>query len=186
MPKTIFLDRDGVICENKPDYVKSWDEFVFLPGAKEAIAKLTEAGLAIVVVTNQSSINRGIVSAAVVDEINQKMVGELEKAGGRVKAIFVCPHRPDENCDCRKPRPGLLRQAAEELSLDLEACYLVGDSSRDIEAGRSVGCKTVLVLTGLTSEEEAAEAIKADYVGANLGEATDWIISQESRRQAGE
>lgn len=179
----IFLDRDGVICKNRPDYVKSWAEFVFLPGAKKAVARLSEAGLDIVIVTNQSSINRGIVSTKVVDEINQRMICELEKVGGKVKAVFVCPHRPEEGCDCRKPRPGLLKQAAGELDLDLEGCYLVGDSSWDIEAGRKVGCRTVLVLSGLTSEEEAAEAVKADYVALDLEEAAHWIIKDAQERK---
>jgi len=144
----IFLDRDGVICENRPDYVKNWAEFRFLPGAKEGLALLKRLGLPIVVVSNQSAINRGFTSADAVNDIHRRMLDEVRTAGGRIDRVLYCPHRPDEACSCRKPRPGLLLQAARELNLDLCHSYLVGDAATDLLAGHSVGCQTMLVLTG--------------------------------------
>ena len=148
MPRAVFIDRDGVVCRNREDYVKSWEEFHFLPGALDALARLAQTDLRIVVVTNQSAINRGIVPAEVVESIHARMVSAIEANGGRVDGVFYCPHRPDEGCSCRKPRPGLLLRAAEQLALDLEGSYLVGDAESDMRAGRAVGCRRFLVLTG--------------------------------------
>ena len=147
--KTIFLDRDGVINRNRDnDYVKSWDEFEFLPNSLKAIQLLTDAGYQLIVVTNQACINKGIISSQTLDEIHQQMVREIEEAGGRIHAIYYCPHREDEGCDCRKPKPGMLIQAAHEQTIDLSRTYLIGDSMSDIAAGRQVGCRSLLVLTG--------------------------------------
>lgn len=148
MSRAVFLDRDGVICRNRDDYVKSWEEFVFLPGAREALARLARSSLHIVIVTNQSAVNRGIVSASVVEEIHTRMTRVIEAAGGRVDLVKYCPHRPDEGCDCRKPRPGMLLAAAEELQVSLRQSYLVGDARSDVQAGQAVGCQCYLVLTG--------------------------------------
>ncbi|RME46539.1 MAG: HAD family hydrolase [Caldilineae bacterium] len=144
----IFLDRDGVICENRPDYVKSWAEFRFLPGVREGLALLNRLGLPIVVVSNQSAVNRGLTTVAAVDDIHRRMLDAVRAAEGRIDRVFYCPHRPDEACSCRKPRPGMLLQAARELNLDLSRSYLVGDAATDLLAGHSVGCQTMLVLTG--------------------------------------
>jgi len=115
----VFLDRDGVINHNRSDYVKSWKEFVFLPGALEAIARLAASAYAIVVVTNQSAIGRGIIPVEAVDDIHRRMVRRVQSAGGRIDAVSLCPHRPDEGCLCRKPAPGMLWEAAGQLSIDL-------------------------------------------------------------------
>ena len=104
--KTVFLDRDGVICQNRVDHVKSWAEFQFLPGALSAIAELTRAGCRVVVLTNQAVVNRGLMSAELVEEINRLMIEKVAEAGGRIDMVVYCPHRPEENCECRKPRPG--------------------------------------------------------------------------------
>jgi D-glycero-D-manno-heptose 1,7-bisphosphate phosphatase len=146
--RAIFLDRDGVICENRPDHVKSWEEFRFLPGAKNGLATLSKLGLPIVVVTNQAVINRGLASASVVDDMHQRMIAEVAAYGGRIDRVIYCPHRPEEQCACRKPEPGMLRQCAEEMKIDLTHSYLVGDAITDLMAGQRVGCKTFLVLTG--------------------------------------
>ena len=151
--KTVFLDRDGVINRNLDnDYVKSWAEFEFLPNSLKAIQRFTEAGYRLIVITNQACIHKGIISSQTLDEIHQCMIAEIEAAGGRIHAIYYCPHREDEGCDCRKPRPGMLIQAAHEHKVDLSGSYLIGDSIRDIAAGEQVGCRTFLVLTGHASQ----------------------------------
>ena len=151
----IFLDRDGVINANRSDYVKSWDEFVFLPGALSAIRSLSDSKYAIVIVSNQSAIGRGLMSQAAVDNINNRMVDMIYALGGRVDGIYYCPHRPDEECDCRKPRPGLFLKAAQNLDLDLGRSIVVGDAVSDIEAGVGVGCRPIFVLPGRGPEELA-------------------------------
>jgi D-glycero-D-manno-heptose 1,7-bisphosphate phosphatase len=148
MQRAVFVDRDGVICRNRDDYVKSWEEFVFLHGALKALARLARLELYIVVITNQSIINRSMVPVDVVEEIHARMVRAIEAAGGRIDRVMVCPHRPDEHCACRKPQPGLLLAAAEELDLDLSQSFLIGDAESDMQAGRAVGCRRYLVLTG--------------------------------------
>jgi D-glycero-D-manno-heptose 1,7-bisphosphate phosphatase len=144
----IFLDRDGVINENRSDHVKSWAEFIFLPGALDALRRLAQLPLPVLVVSNQAVIGRGIMTGGEVEAINRRMIAEVSAAGGRIDDVFICPHRPDEACDCRKPRPGLLLQAAERWDLDLRRCILIGDAGNDILAAHSAGCQPVLVLTG--------------------------------------
>jgi D-glycero-D-manno-heptose 1,7-bisphosphate phosphatase len=146
--KTLFLDRDGVINYNRRDHVKSVEEFVFLPGALESLRLLHRAGWTCIVVTNQAVIQRGIVPRTTVDAINHYMRGQVERYGGRISAVFYCPHSPEAACGCRKPEPGLLLQAARLFKLRLDECYLVGDAWSDIAAARAVGCHGILVKTG--------------------------------------
>jgi len=176
----VFLDRDGVLNENRSDYVKSWAEFTFLPGVFTALRRLARTGLAIVVVTNQSAINRGLVSAETVEEIHARMVAEIARRGGRVDAVFCCPHRPDENCPCRKPRPGLLLQAARELGLALPRSYLVGDALSDVELALSLGCTPFLTLTGrglAQLSQPQVRQLQGFYVVADLREAVELITA---------
>lgn len=171
---TVFLDRDGVINVNRPDHVKSWGEFEFIPGSPEAIARLSRAGYRVFVITNQAIVNRGIVSSDVVEGINERMVRELEQRGAQVDGVAYCPHRPDECCACRKPQPGLLVRLAESHGINLESSVLIGDALADIQAGRAAGCHTVLVLTGrgraqlpLVLEHEAGPVtVTGDLQGA--------------------
>jgi len=144
----IFLDRDGVINRNSPDYVKSWAEFDFLPDVLEALRQMADAPYPIIIVTNQSAIGRGMVARDVVDKIHIYMTQAICEAGGRVDAIYYCPHTPEDGCDCRKPRPGLLLRAAKELNVDLKASYLIDDNLRDLDAALAVGAHPVLVRTG--------------------------------------
>jgi D-glycero-D-manno-heptose 1,7-bisphosphate phosphatase len=148
MQRAVFIDRDGVICRNRDDYVKSWEEFVFLRGVLKALARLVHLELYTIVITNQSIINRHMVPVEVVEEIHARMVQAIDAAGGRIDRVMVCPHRPDEHCACRKPQPGLLLAAAEELDLDLSQSYLIGDAESDMQAGRAVECRRYLALTG--------------------------------------
>ena len=130
----VFLDRDGVINENRPDYVKSWQEIAFLPGVFQSLRRLAQTSYLIIVASNQSAVNRGLVASDTVDDIHGRMREAAELQGGRIDGFFYCPHRPDERCDCRKPKPGLLLLAAQQFSLDLHQCYLVGDSGTDLDA----------------------------------------------------
>lgn len=152
MLAAVFLDRDGVINENGVNYVKSWDEFIFLPNVFEPLRQLAQNGLLAIVVTNQSAINRGLVSAETVETIHRRMCEVIARNGGRIDAAFTCPHRPDENCGCRKPEPGLLLQAAKLFNLNLTRSYLIGDAFCDIAAGLAVDCRPILVLTGQGQE----------------------------------
>ncbi len=146
--RAVFIDRDGVICENRVDHVKSWSEFRFLPGAKASLAALSTLGLPLIVMTNQAIIGRGMVPARVVDDIHRCMVAEVEASGGRIDRVVYCPHRPEDQCACRKPEPGMLVQVAGEMGIDLSQSYLVGDAASDLLAGQRVGCQLFLVLTG--------------------------------------
>src|SRR6266849_8364647 len=150
---TIFLDRDEVINENRADYVKSWSEFRFLPGSREAIAKLTQAGHRIVVCTNQAGIARGAISIQTVEEIHRRMIESINDVGGKVEKVYYCPHDRDGDCSCRKPRPGMLLRARDELDIDLHDAVFIGDSITDIRAGLAAGIHTVLVLSGLGLEQ---------------------------------
>ena len=185
---TVFLDRDGVINRNlDSDYVKNWDEFEFLPNSLKAIQVLTTAGYQLIVITNQACINKGIISLTTLDEIHQRMVMEIEAAGGRIHAIYHCPHRDDEGCDCRKPKPGMLIQAAYEHAVDLSRAYLVGDSMRDIVAGQRIGCRTFLLLTGHGSQHIKTRmlggSIRPEKVFPDLYAASLWIQQHENAQE---
>lgn len=176
---TIFLDRDGVINENRADYVKSWSEFRFLPGSREAIAKLTQAGHRIVVCTNQAGVAKGIISVETIDDIHARMLGEIQDIGGRIEKVYYCPHGKEANCECRKPRPGQLLRASQELGLDLRDAVFVGDTATDIQAGWAAGVHTMLVLTGLGMESLRAfqhEVERPFRIAMNLKHAAELIL----------
>ena len=144
----VLVDRDGVINVNRPDYVKCWDEFEFLPGALQGLAMLAESGFTIVVVTNQSVVNRGLVSLAELGEIHSRMCAAIRRHGGRIHGVLYCPHRPEQRCPCRKPQPGLLLRAKHQLRLDWETAVLIGDHHTDLEAASRAGCRSILVRSG--------------------------------------
>lgn len=146
--KLCILDRDGTINEDSADFVKSPNEWRPLPGALEAIAKLNHAGWHVVVASNQSGLGRGLFDVATLNAMHAKMHTLLAAVGGRVEAIFFCPHAPDEACHCRKPEPGLYEQIGERYGVDLRGVPVVGDSARDLIAACAVGCEPHLVLTG--------------------------------------
>lgn len=179
MTSAVFLDRDGVINHNRADYVKAWEEFVFLPGVVEAMRRLAETNLRIIVVTNQSAVNRGLVSLQVVQDICSRMVEEIRAKGGRIDSVLICPHRPDENCDCRKPLPGLLFQAASQFQLDLSQSYLIGDAMSDVAAGLAAGCRVAMVKTGLWNRHNTTEDSMPVSIFRDLSEAVAWVIEQE-------
>ncbi len=178
--QTVFLDRDGVINYDRPDYVKSRDEFKFIPGSRKALALLADCGMQVILVTNQSAVGRGIITSAELERIHDYMLAEIKAAGGKIDAVFYCPHRPEDNCPCRKPRPGLLRQAAASYDLRLNQAILIGDSAKDIQAARAAGCNAAcLVKTGNWQDalaELGTTGQSPDKVFADLLEAVHWIM----------
>jgi D-glycero-D-manno-heptose 1,7-bisphosphate phosphatase len=149
MNAALFLDRDGVIIENRPDYVRSWNDVLIFPESIEAILKIKKSDYKIVIITNQSAVGRGLISLQTARHINSCLVEKIETAGGRIDGVFMCPHAPEDNCSCRKPQPGLIQQAKSALNLDLSRSILVGDALSDLLAGQTAGVgKNVLVRTG--------------------------------------
>jgi D-glycero-D-manno-heptose 1,7-bisphosphate phosphatase len=152
----IFLDRDGVIVENRADYIKSLDEVRILPGALAALASAAGLDCRIIVVTNQSVIGRGLLSEAGLRAINASLDAAIRAAGGRIDAWYFCPHHPDNGCACRKPKPGMLLDAAADWNLDLAASVLIGDAVTDLQAARAAGAQAIMVRTGLGHGQTAA------------------------------
>ena len=145
MLKLVILDRDGVINVDSPEYIKSPDEWHAIPGSLEAIARLNKAGFKVAIATNQSGVGRGYYDLAMLEKINQKMLDEMKKVGAHIDALFYCPHKPEDNCDCRKPKPGLLLKIAEYLKIDLKDAIMIGDSVRDIEAAQTAGAESIFI-----------------------------------------
>jgi D-glycero-D-manno-heptose 1,7-bisphosphate phosphatase len=185
--KLIILDRDGTINEDRDDYVKSPEEWVPLPGALEAVARLNHAGWHTVLATNQSGLGRGLFDMAMLNAMHTRMNQMLAKHGGRIDAVFFCPHTPEDQCDCRKPLPGLMTLIGERYGLDLQEVPLVGDSLRDLQAGMAAGCPTHLVRTGnvgqLDADQLAAlvDQVPGTQVHDNLGAFAEWMIHNERK-----
>jgi len=146
--RLIILDRDGVINKDSDDYVKSLEEWIPIPGSIEAIANLSKAGYIIAVATNQSGIGRGLFDLDELEKMHEKLCSLVEEQGGRIEGIFYCPHTPEDECDCRKPKSGLIDAIESELSISAKGAFIVGDSVRDLEAGLQKHCMPVLVKTG--------------------------------------
>ncbi len=148
MPKLVILDRDGVINHDSSKFIKSPDEWKPIAGSLEAIAQLSQNGYRIAVATNQSGLARGLLDMATLNQIHDKMHKAVQATGGRIDAIFYCPHGPDDECECRKPKIGMLEEISKRYGADLNKVTAIGDSLRDIQAFASAGCKPILVKTG--------------------------------------
>jgi len=146
--KLVILDRDGTLNHDSDEYIKSPEEWKALPGALEAVGRLNHAGYHVVLATNQSGLGRGLMDVASLNAIHKQMFKQLAAVGGRIDAIFYCPHTPEDACTCRKPLPGLLDQVAERFGIDIKDVPFVGDSLRDMQAAEAAGCTPHLVLTG--------------------------------------
>ncbi len=181
--KVVFLDRDGVINKDSPDYIKNWNEFRFLPGSLDAIKILTENNFKIILITNQSAINRKLASKEAIEEIFVNMKAAISAQGGKITDIFYCPHTPDDRCSCRKPSPGLILKAAATHSIDFSIAFMVGDSVKDIQCAKSAGCRyTILVQTGngiQAQKDLAKKNILPDHIAEDLYNAALWIIRQD-------
>jgi histidinol-phosphate phosphatase family protein len=173
--RVVFLDRDGVInlSPPPPGFVLRWEDFEFAPGALRALRRLHEHGFTVAVITNQSCVGRGMTTLENVRAINARMAEAVAAAGGRLHGVYVCPHAKEDGCPCRKPKPGLIDQAARELALDPARAFLVGDSERDIRAGQARGCTTLLVNP---AREPLPEDLRPDHVAGNLFEAAEIIL----------
>ena len=181
MHPAIFLDRDGVINENRAAYVRSWQDVVFIPQAMTALRAVAHLPHKIIVVTNQSVVGRGLLTLAEAEALNRQIVAEVQAQGGRIDAIYMCPHAPEDNCACRKPKPGMLQQAAEAWNLDLSRAIMVGDALSDVLAGQAAGVQTAaLVLSGRGQEQvKNAAAIPPFPIYPTLAEAlTDLVLKR--------
>ncbi len=197
--RAVFVDRDGVLIRDV-HHLSSASQIEILPGVPESLRRLRDAGWAVVVVTNQSAVARGLVTEDGLRQIHRALEAQLESRGAALDAIYYCPHHPEGaaaayrvECDCRKPRPGLLLRAAADLGIDLGASLMVGDAASDVEAGRRAGCRTVLIRSGVASPargdgRDAREAgrtgvadrdgvtVAADHVAVDLASAVDWML----------
>ena len=180
--RTLILDRDGVINTAPEDYVKSWEEFEFLPGVLEGLALLQGNGFRVLVATNQSCVGRGIITQEELSVIHRNMMSRVEAAGGRIERIYQCTCEPEDGCDCRKPKPGMLFEAARDFDLDLSHCFFAGDALTDLKAGKTAGCRTILVLTGkglkTLDRVRLGEEPAPDLVFSDLSAAAEWLIGK--------
>lgn len=174
----VILDRDGVINFDSDDYIKTPAEWIPIPGSLEAVARLTRADYTVVVATNQSGIARGLYDMATLNQIHHKMTGALRDHGGQIDAVFFCPHGPNDNCHCRKPKPGLLEQISSRLNVSLNGVPVVGDSLRDLECAQAVGALPALVRTGngKRTEDQLPEALKGVAVFDDLAAFTEALL----------
>jgi histidinol-phosphate phosphatase family protein len=187
--RVVFLDRDGVINKYPGDkeYVKSPEEFSFLSNVKPGLKKLCENGYRLFVVSNQAGVSKGTYTQENLDEITGKMLKELTGEGINISEVYYCIHRPEDNCECRKPKTGLLKRAAEKLkeqgeAIDFKQSYFVGDTIRDIETGKGARLKTILVFSGKEKpENEANWQTAPDFSARDLSEAADLIIAHSKK-----
>jgi D-glycero-D-manno-heptose 1,7-bisphosphate phosphatase len=173
----VFLDRDGTIIEEK-DFIKTPEEIEFIPRSMEAIRILKKLGYKIIAISNQSGIGRGILTLDMVTKVNESFLKRLERENVGIDGLYFCPHHPEENCDCRKPKTGLIQKAAVEQKLDLKDAVVIGDKLSDVELGKNLGVKTVLVLTGYGKTEAKKpeiKQIKPDFIADDLYGAVIWL-----------
>ncbi|MBU4376396.1 MAG: HAD family hydrolase [Candidatus Omnitrophica bacterium] len=182
MQKVIFIDRDGVINKDpggwtKYSYVTKWEDFLFIDGSIRALKLLKDAGYKVFLISNQGGISKGYFTQKDLDVVNKKMLLEIEKGGGKIDSLFYCPHHDKDNCECRKPKTGLIEKAAKDMHIDFKNTCIIGDAIGDIEAGKRMGMKTIFVASGKTSLSELdGWSVKPDYIKQNLLEAVEWIL----------
>jgi len=180
MNPAVFLDRDGVLIENRDQYVRTWNDVALLPGVLEALALLSQLPVKIVIVTNQSVVGRGIITVDEALTIQNRLVQVIHQAGGRIDGSYMCPHAPPQGCSCRKPLPGLIIQAAAELSIDLSRSAIIGDALSDIQAGQNAGIPLrILVKTGRGEKQSLlpqAQTLKPFLIVNRFADAVDYLI----------
>ena len=178
--KLIILDRDGVINQDSPDFIKGPDEWIALPGSLEAIARLSEAGWKVVIASNQSGVARRLFSMEALHAIHTKMRRELAEVGGLIDSVFICPHGPEDDCLCRKPRPGLFHDIARRYETSLTGVPAVGDSLRDLQAAHLAGCSPWLVRTGNGMRTlDSNQLPPGTQVRDNLSTVVDALLGKE-------
>lgn len=174
----VFLDRDGILIEDR-SYLTSFKQVQLIEDAVESVHRINHTGLIPIVVSNQSAIGRGMLTREALEEIHRFIDREFRLNGARIDAFYYCPHHPEAkqqefrvNCDCRKPKPGMLLRAAREWNIDLSKSYMIGDSSRDVEAGKAAGCRTILIRDPSTCSH------LPDFSSSNLLDGVNWILEQ--------
>lgn len=177
--KLVVLDRDGVINFDSVHFIKSTNEWIPIPGSLEAIALLNQNGYRVAIATNQSGISRGLFDMVTLNAIHDKMHKALGQLGGRIDAMFYCPHSADDNCSCRKPKPGMMEEIGRRFSMDMKGVPMVGDALRDLQAGAVLGMQPILVRTGKGEETLAAGGLpEGTLVFADLAEAVQHLITK--------
>ena len=181
--KAVFLDRDGVITQDPPHYAHRLDQIALIESSESAIKMLNEAQFKVIVITNQSGVAKGLYTENDIEIFNNGMIEQLKQVNAHIDAIYYCPHHPEAkvqeyriDCDCRKPKPGMLIEGRKKYNIDFKSSFLVGDKWSDIEAGRSMGCKTILVKTGHGLLEYENKKYPVDFVAADLLDAVQNFI----------
>ena len=174
MSKAVFMDRDGVIVED-PGYVHKIEDFKIIPNAVDALKLLKNYKL--VIVTNQSGIGRGYYSLDDFNKFNNHLLNELKKHGIKIEKTYYCPHKPDDNCNCRKPKAKFLKNAEKDLKIEMKKSFSIGDRKSDYEFGKNAGCKTIHVLTGYGIQSK--HEVKSDYFAEDLLDAARWILKND-------
>ena len=164
MTKAIFLDRDGVINQERKDYVKKLDEFIILDKTSDVINIIKNRGFLVIIITNQSAINRKLLSVETLNKIHEKLQSYLERYDTSFDGVYFCPHTQSENCECRKPKPGLILQAVIDFQIDLSESYMIGDSETDIQAARNAGCKGILLKKDQTLLEVVIDLFESEKI----------------------
>ena len=190
IPKLIILGRDGILNEFREDHIKAPEEWHVIPGALEAVARLNHAGWHVVVATNQSGIGRGMIDMAAVNAVHAHMMRCLQAVGGRIDAVFFCPHTPEEQCDCRKPLPGMVLDIGRRYGVDLAQVPMVGDTLRDLQAAQSAGCEPHLVRSGRAAALDAVqlesliEQVPGTFVHRDLGDLATHLLERAHVRDS--
>ena len=185
MEKIIFIDRDGVINKDpggwtEHSYVEKEEEFIFIPGSVEALKKLKDNNYGMIIISNQGGISKGYYTKEALRRVTDLMKSELKKEGVEFNKIYYCIHQDSDNCDCKKPKTGMFKQAEKELNIKAKGSYFIGDGKMDVEAGSSMELKTILVLSGKTNVDDVKHwEVKPDYIFDNLKEAVDFIIEKD-------
>jgi D-glycero-D-manno-heptose 1,7-bisphosphate phosphatase len=184
----VFIDRDGVINKDpggwtEYSYVTKWKDFKFLPGVFQALRLLNRNGIKVVIISNQAGVNKGYFTRDELNEVTSRMLDEINKNGGKIEEVYYCIHKREDNCNCRKPKPGMLEAAARKFSADPRKTYFIGDSEVDVQAGYSLGMRTIFVRSGKTTVDEMSKwVLKPDYVFADLLETVKWLLAKERRK----
>jgi histidinol-phosphate phosphatase family protein len=177
MTRAVFLDRDGTLIQER-NYLRQIEQVEFIPGAGKALAKLKIHGFLLILLTNQSGVGRGFFTMEDVQRVHRHILAVLQRDGATLDGIYICPHQPEDNCNCRKPKTKLLEDAAEKFAIDLPLSFVIGDKAIDVELARRAGCGAVLVRTGYGEKALSEHKAAPDYVATDLPAAVEWVLKE--------
>ncbi|MDM8000430.1 MAG: D-glycero-beta-D-manno-heptose 1,7-bisphosphate 7-phosphatase [Dehalococcoidia bacterium] len=180
--RAVFLDRDGTIARDV-HYCRRVEDFEILPRVAEAIKLLNHEGYRVVIITNQSGVARGYFTDETLSLIHQKMIEVLKDGGAHIDGVYICPHHPDDKCECRKPKPTLIVKAAVDIGIALDQSYMIGDDPKDVEAGKAAGCRTILLTGSAAGQPQDINGI-CDHVAVDLYEAVGWLLQDAAERSS--